>query len=250
MKDDKFEELLMEAFSPEISDEEIMMKPKENIETMKRANVKKAVITAIAACLIFSMTALAAGKIKAFVSGWNSKTYERHADIGKAAEDAGFEVIDMPEQFANGYTFKTTEVQDWNAVDDGFHKVDSFEELSVRYEKDGKELLVYALIDDNEMFSNDDEPNPVKEKEINGIELLAYEYNYKFVPTDYELTEEDKEFEAVPGNFITYGSEEVELIKMSTVNFVKDGISYSIMDNSSADHIAEMFEMAEELLTE
>ena len=35
MKDDKFEELLMDALSPEISDEEIMMKPKENIETMK-----------------------------------------------------------------------------------------------------------------------------------------------------------------------------------------------------------------------
>ena len=89
MKDDKFEELLMEALSPKISDEEIMMKPKENIETMKRANVKKVVITAIAACLVFAMTALAAGKIKAFVSGWNLKTYENHADMGKAAEDAG-----------------------------------------------------------------------------------------------------------------------------------------------------------------
>ena len=80
--------------------------------------------------------------------------------------------------------------------------------------------------------------------------VLAREFTFKFVPSDYEVTEEDKEFEAVPGNFISYGSEDVELIKMSTVNFVKDGISYSIMDNSSADHIEEMFEMAEELLTE
>ena len=248
MKDDKFEELLMEALSPEISDEEIMMKPKENIETMKRANVKKVVITAIAACLVFAMTALAAGKIKAFVSGWNLKTYESHADMGKAAEDAGFDVMEMPEQFANGYLFMKTEVQDWNAVDDGFNKVDSFNELTAKYEKDGKELLVYAHADDPAMYADDNDPDPIEVRTINGIEVLAREFTFKFVPSDYEVTEEDKEFEAVPGNFISYGSEDVELIKMATVAFVKDGVRYSIMDNNSADHMEEMVEMAEELL--
>ena len=72
--------------------------------------------------------------------------------------------------------------------------------------------------------------------------------HYKFVPADYELTEADKAMMEQPGNFLSYGSDEVKEMDMSFVKWEKDGISYLLMDMDASETAESMFSIARELI--
>lgn len=249
MKDERFEALLKESLCIDVSEEEIKVKKERYSEKMKKTSRKRIVFAAVAACIALSITVYAAGRITGFISGTHVTSYENYGEMEKAAEDAGFSVMELPEQFDNGYTFRKTEVQDWHAVDNNLNTIQKFNELNVRYEKDGHELFLTAEVDNPSFYENDpSQPDPVEVRNLGGTEVSAYRYHYKSVPTGYEKTEEDIAFERVPGNYISYGSSEVEESDIASLLFSKDGIRYCIMDCTGAEHFSEMFEMAAQLL--
>ena len=73
---------------------------------------------------------------------------------------------------------------------------------------------------------------------------------YKFVPTDYELTDEDKENMEKPGYEICYGSDEVEINRCSGFIFEYESQTYNMLGFDSRLTDDEWFNMAEELLAQ
>ena len=81
-----------------------------------------------------------------------------------------------------------------------------------------------------------------------GTELCFYKLTNKFVPADYELTEEDKKAQE-DGNFnLAYGSDKVEVMTSYTVEWNMDGQGYSLFKFGEDLGAEEMFGMAEEII--
>ena len=79
-------------------------------------------------------------------------------------------------------------------------------------------------------------------------ELCFYKLTNKFVPADYELTEEDKKAQE-DGNFnLAYGSDKVEVMTSYTVEWNMDGQGYSLFKFGEDLGAEEMFGMAEEII--
>ena len=177
---------------------------------MKKGFMKKAVAAVAAICVFGSMTAFAIGKI----AGITSRT------------DIRDEV----------HTYET-EDKDGNKLGNGT-------QLSVTYGKDGMEDVTFSA-----EVGMDGELTPAEVRTCeDGTELCFYKLTNKFVPADYELTEEDKKAQE-DGNFnLAYGSDKVEVMTSYTVEWNMDGQGYSLFKFGEDLGAEEMFGMAEEII--
>lgn len=226
-------------------DEAILDSQKE-AGTMKHLSVKKLVIGVAAACLLVGGGAYAAGHATGLVSGTSlSDTYKSYDDIDKAQGKLGYEV-DSIETFSNGYDFREMSVDDVDGVDDEGNKVYTYKEMTIHYEKDGENTLWLNSCKPVEEAVKDKTPDATAQ--CGDITLYYDEYTYKFVPVDYELTEEDKENEARDDYFISYGSDEVEIMQNKGVTWEKEGTYYSLSGFDLSMSSDEMFAMANEVI--
>lgn len=250
MTDQKLEMLLKQTLSPEISDEEIKLKCGLRKETtkMKIRSLKKAGIIAAAACLLVGTTVFAAGKITSTVTGHNRTEFSDFSKINKAMDKAGFK-ISVVEDFSNGYSFSKATVQDTKGLDDEYNEVMSYNQINVEYvNESGNKLALYAMETVNETSNSEVAPASEESREIEGVTVNYYVYHYKFVPLDYELTEEDKANMEASNYEISYGSDEVEEIDMANLVWEKDGIRYDLLDYGKNEKANNLFGMVEELL--
>ena len=228
---------LMEADAPE----------KEN-QTMK--NKKRTVYILLAAAIIclMSITAYAAGllNIHSYFSG-SSKIYDEYSDIGHALAQVGLQA-EIPEAFTNGFRFHSAEVQDWDAMDENGEQVLTFKELIAYYKDEQGKMLALRLRGNLEELPKD-ERTPVSEKTVGGVELKFYRSIYRFVPEDYQLSQEEKEWANQPGHYVSYGADEIQEKIASFLLWTENGISYSIMNLGwDAFESDTLFMMAEEMI--
>ncbi len=227
-------------------DDEILNSQKE-AATMKHLSVKKMMIGVAAACLLVGGGAYAAGHAAHLSSGHNlMDAYTSYEDMDKAQQKLGY-AVDSAESFANGYQFDRMFVDDVDGWDENGNKVYTFQELMIHYKREGEQSDMYMAIHRPvEQTGRDKQPDATRT--CGDITLYYDEYTYKFVPPDYEPTEEDKANEAKPGYYISYGSAEVEIKRSTGVTWEKDGIYYNLAGfdlNLSSD---EMFDMAEQVI--
>ena len=83
---------------------------------------------------------------------------------------------------------------------------------------------------------------------IEGIEVKYYLDTYKWVPSEYELTEQDKKNMEKDNYFISMGASKVSENQVSGVSWVQDGIYYHIGNVYGKTEPEVMFQMAEELI--
>lgn len=218
---------------------------KNQEDKIVKFNKKKAVVIALVACMLSGITVFAAGEIVGYRS-WSNNLTEEH-DIAKArdnAEDMGAS-LEIPETFSNGYTFSYSNMGGVEGIDEEGRAIAEGKSFMATYIKEG-ESDVYLNIDPCL------EPLVVEEKdsvkEINGITVYFYEDTYKFVPTDYELTEEDKINMEKPGYEISYGSDEVQIQQCSGFIFEYDNKTFNSLSFGSNLTEDDWYAMAGELL--
>lgn len=222
---------------------------KEIMEMSKYQRKKSAIRILLIAAMIamLSITAYAADflHIKTLVSS-TGKRYGSYQEMGQAIKKAGFQ-MDVIEKFDSGYTFDKAYVSDVDALDEDGRKVLTYQEIEVDYRnEEGEKLILFAY--------SDQEALPHKEhvlsqaKEISDIMAHYHVDHYKFVPDDYQLTEAEELWRQQPGNFISFGSEEVKESAVSFLCWTKDGICYSMMDPDATESADTLFTMAEELM--
>lgn len=213
---------------------------------MKNIFIKKLIVTAAVLCVLGSMTAFAIGKITGVRAGSSLidevHTYEQAKELQKEYGPK----INFPEKFSNGYEFKSavpvhfeTQDKDGNTVGSGTH-------LSVTYEKSGMEDITFS--EDVDM-DNESSPTEIKVCE-DSSELRFYKTINKFVPENYELTDEDKKSQK-EGHFnLAYGSDEIEVMTSYMVEWNIGGQKYSLFKFGDELSMDELFEMAEEMMNQ
>ncbi|MDD3368105.1 MAG: hypothetical protein PHP50_04325 [Lachnospiraceae bacterium] len=219
----------------------------EEFTMKKHISKKKLIIGTLAACFMVSMSCFAAGKITGYVSHRNPFTASKDfSDLEKVKKKAGYD-IKAVESFTNGYEFtslnsnsQAAQVADGNNVKEGI-------EINLEYTKDGNRIALYT----DTLYSPEENTQvPQKTMDINGITVAYNQDTYKFVPPDYELTEEDKANEQKDHYFISCGSDEVEIQQAYSVSWVDNGVNYDLFAFDLELTPEKWFQMAEEIINQ
>lgn len=220
---------------------------KEN-QTMKSKRRTRIFILAAALICLLSITAYAAGllNIQSYQSG-SSNIFVKYSEINKALAQAGLQA-DIPERFATGFRFQSAKVQDVDAMDENGEQVLTFKELIVYYKDEQGQMLALRLREDLEELPKDDRA-PASTKTVGAVELKFYQDIYRFVPEDYQLSEEETKWADQPGHYVSYGADEVQEKIASFLLWTENGINYSLMNlGFDAFEADTLFMMAEEMI--
>lgn len=217
------------------------IKMEEN--NMRKISPKKLIIMVAAACLLVSTVCVAAGKVASTRS--TSSRLNDIKDYGKLAEveeQLGYPA-DAPESFTNGYRFAYMNISDREDLDENGNVLAKYKDLTITYDSaDGNNLML-------EIGKSGAEKGRIDStREYQGLEIIYTKDFYKFVPVDYELTEEDKLNSEKDNYFISYGAPEVEEMVIQSVSWENNGIRYLIMDMLNVLGEDDLYGMAEETI--
>ncbi len=229
----------------------------------RRGSEKEAVImkfqkrkVALAAAVIVaigSISCYATGKMTGLMVGSSHLTeVSEYSGLAAAEEKAGFET-GMPETFSSGYVFKNVNTGEGKAVDAEGNGIPGTEYIDVfmTYEKDGSEITASIMPELKEEPAEEAEakaPEASETREIGGITVSYYETTMKVVPPDYELTEQDKK-DMENSNFtISYGSDQVYVQKVRSIDWKADGKAYNLLDMEGTVDAGTLFSMAQDVI--
>lgn len=249
LNEQKTDEILKKALSPIKPDQVLNQKLRYEMENkkMKKMNMKKMVISVAAGCLLLGSISVAAIDDIAYIASSSSAFGEKDfSKLDKYEEEVGFSVKAL-EKFQNEYTFVEMVIDNNSKCDENGNSVMDFKGISFEYEKSGCDSL-YISMDKDIYLSRDDERQPDEITVIGDIEVSYYLDTYKWVPVDYELTEEDEENLKKDNYFISDGADEVSENLVSSVSWVQDGIYYNIGNVFGETDADVLFQMAEELI--
>ncbi len=212
-------------------------------------NWGKKLVAALAVAAVAATGAVAASGIVASVSShtYRDKGWKSFSDTEAYVEQY---VPDMKylESFSNGYEFdsgctNTASKNDENGVSLGI-----FTDISLVYEKDGKEFFFEAgPVQDDLTYASDFDTV----RNVDGIEMRYRELFGIYLPPDGSIKptpEEQARYEAGEIN-IAYGSEEREEQTYYSVKWIEDGIVYSIATFDPGDLTEDdFFDMAQEVV--
>lgn len=214
---------------------------------MKRVSKKMVVVVAIAACMTIGTTAFAAGHIATYRS-WSSSQSEI-SDYSKAVEKAdelGGELT-IPQAFTNGYTFDAANTMRVEGLDDNGNVLVKGTDFTARYTRESMPDINVFI---NKSYDEEEESYAVSSKMMGDVTVYFNQATYKFVPEDYELTDEDKQNMEDSHYEISVGSDTVEIMNNNGISFEKDGRYYSMFAWDSDMTADEWYEMAEEWLAQ
>ena len=216
--------------------------------TARKRKLPWKILVAAALIPLLTVTAFAADvlNIRTLVSGMTHYSSSQFSDMDKAMEKAGFQ-MDVKESFQNGFAFEKVYVEDTRGLDENDREVLKYREVQVNYRNaDGLRLCLFAQPDVEGVA---DSESPVAQTaQIGGMTVTYYHDHYKFVPANYELSEAEKQWEAIPGNYISYGTDAVEETDVAFACWEKDGLRYTIMDSGAKVSPQTLFAMAKELM--
>lgn len=219
--------------------------PEKENQTMKSKKIRYVFLAAALICLM-SITAYAADllNIHSYMSG-SSNYFQKYSQMENAMKKAGLQA-EIPEEFQNGFRFQTGKNQDVDGMDENDQKVLTLTELLIYYQNEKNQTLTLRLMTHMDGLPKD-ERVPDREETVGEVSLKYYQDTYKFVPEDYQLSEEDEKWLDQPGHYLSYGADEVTESTATFLSWTNNGIDYSIMDWNTVEPDV-LFEMAEEML--
>jgi len=248
---------IAEVFRAEVEDITVSDSVKRNIDEIlfekefKGGKVvklfsKKRMLVLGAACIILSASVVfAGGQVTSLVSRSNLfAVCKDYSKLSKQEEKLGYSV-EIVEQFSNGYIFESMEVGKVKGLDEAGNIVETYKELDVDYKN---ELGEKVSLNADQRNAGRDFRTPVQILECGETTFYYYLDTYKFVPVDYELTEEDRKNMEREDYEISTGSDEVEINMMSSVEWERNNVRYNLLAIDTEMTADEMLEMASEII--
>ena len=223
MKSD-FDTWMKEALAKKVETLEPSEQMLENIRREAKARGKETgfmkfgmkKIVAVAAICVMSVTAYAATQL-AGVSVGTTNNITAYEDVAKAEKKLDMDAKYV-ERFDNGFTFDRAGTGQEHGYDaDGNAIGQEYDVLTISYKNDDGETLSLT-VQNGSSFAD------AGQEETEGYVITAN----KFVPPDYELTEEDKAMQEAGELNIAYGSDKVELKTFENYSWEDDGLYYSL----------------------
>ena len=228
--------------------DETYVREAEQAPTARKRKLPWKAFVAAALIPLLTITAYAADvlNIRTLVSGMTHYTSSQYVDMDKAMDKAGYQ-MDVKESFSSGFTFEKVSVEDVRGLDENDREALRYREVEVTYRNaDGVRVCLFANPDIEEI--TDSESPVAQTTQIGGVTVSYYLDHYKFVPPDYQLSEAEKQWQEIPGNYISYGSDTPQETDVSFLCWEKDGIRYSFMDSGAKLTPQALFAMAAELM--
>ena len=197
-----------------------------NAPARKRHLWSKRFVAVAAVAAIAVTGAFAAGGMGGiFSKGWSDQRLDLSSTQAHLA-DAGV-ALTLPDKIGE-YTFSYGSDVDTTAQND-MGETEKVSQVDATYTKDGAKLNLsahksYTVFTEDEM----ENPVPATTAEVNGVTLTYRDAHYRFVPADYEESDEEKQQEKNGELVISYGSDEVEDQMFQSVLWEQDGVTYLI----------------------
>lgn len=214
--------------------------------------LKSAAIVAAACVLLVGGTALAASGIVSNIVSHNrigSKT-TTYVDMSKLETDINMDVLTV-ERFSNGFTFRSAEIFDMSDYSEDGSKLADASGLNITYAKDGIPDI-YLDIEPVSTIRNDEDTS--METRMVGDVAVKYSLDeYLFLPPNMEGQVSQELLDRMENDdhfFISYGSDQKETQMTTNLIFDVNGVHYCLMTFDTTLTVDELFDMAEELITE
>ncbi|MGL5348575.1 MAG: hypothetical protein ACRDA3_14600 [Peptostreptococcaceae bacterium] len=210
----------------------------------KNGSFKKKLVVGLAATFVLGTTAFAVGKLSSIVgSTSNIPTYRNMPSIEVVNKDFGFEPK-LVDEFENGYKFKSGHTSNNEGFDEDGNSYGKSKALTMFYKKNKCEISI--TVEDMTLVAESE--NAVIAGNYNNTDIYYTSYINKFVPVDYEMTEQDKKDEASGKYVFSVGSREVETSEIQHIGFKLDGLYYSILGMDSDLKQEDLVKMAQEII--
>lgn len=211
---------------------------------MSRSMGIRKIVVAAAVVAAFGVTAIAAMK----AAGLEGHTDLRDAvysvsEIQELSDDEDFGVKYIDE-FSNGYKFEVGYPSVGKATDADGNTIKEYTSFAVEY-KNGDSEIVFFTEPNADVV---DMPTDCETVDVDGTTVYTMEDTYKFVPPDYEMTEQDKEDEASGKYIFSYGTEEVEIQNVKQVMWKEGSVICTILEQTGTLDMDELVSMAEEVM--
>lgn len=218
----------------------------KELTTMKnRKRISRILIAAAVICLL-TVTAFAAELVRVHSLVIKDKAYNENYEVLKQEmEESGLDV-NLPEQFTTGFRFQEVRTGEVEGTDDAGNLVMSFRELTAYYRNDNGQQVSLRM--QPNLAEEGDIRTPTASKTVGGVTLNYYVDHYKFVPDGYEPSEEEQQWMQQPGNYLSYGSDEVVESAFAFLNWKTAENDFSIADMTAAINPDVLFAMAEEII--
>lgn len=210
----------------------------------KNGLLKKKVIIALTATFVLGTTAFASGKLFSIV-GSTSKipTYNTIPKVEQINKDFGFNPK-LVDKFDNGYIFKNGYTVNNEGFDEQENSLGKTKSLHFDYTKGNDKLSLYM---EDKMLGERSKEEAVVDT-YNNIDLYYHSYANKLVPEDYKMTEQDKKDEASGKYVFSFGSEDIEISEVQSLNWEQNGVYYSFLVTDSDLSQDELVKMAHQVI--
>ena len=145
-------------------------------------------------------------------------------DVPKLVEKLGY----TPKYLASlqgGWEFTEGHISTMQRLDENQRRMSYvYKELYLDYCR-GEESLCFVASNSGQSITVDERDSV---REVAGVQVVYSRQLYRFVPPDYELTEEDREQLESGLIEMSYGSSQVEEMMLNSVQWVQDGVHYNI----------------------
>ncbi|NNU75143.1 hypothetical protein [Clostridium estertheticum] len=217
----------------------------ENIKLCKRGSIRKKIIITLAATMVIGTTVFASGKIQSiYGSSSTIPTYTTIPTVEQVKNDFKFNPK-LVDKFDNGYTFADGYTVNNKGVDEKGNTVKKSKSLDFTYTK-GNDKLDLSM--ENGMLGERSNKETVFDT-YNGIDLYYSSSVYKTVPANYKLTEQDKQ-DKLSGKYVfSYGSDKIEISQFKYLDWMQDGIHYSLSSMNSSISKDELVKMAPQVIS-
>lgn len=174
--------------------------------------------------------------------------YRSLKDLPEVEKIVGYPVTAV-EEFSNGLRFESLYVGGEAVYDEDFNVLQEYYGVMAEYRSDDGKRITLSLTPVLDILGGHEAPAPSETRDLDGVELRLSFDRYRFVPPDYEKTEEDLRREAAGHFYISYGADAVEEHDYAFADFVLDGVNYVLMDSDASPASGDtLTQMAAELL--
>lgn len=230
----------------------------DNLEK-ERFKMKKTKVIVIAAAAVMAIgigigAVASSGTIRVISGGSSSiPTYKELPTAQQLEKNIGI-TPKIVSEFSNGYVFENAtkvnqKIEDIS--DDGSRVVVQLEDgkdakynsLSIRYKSGDNKITIDTAPADYDIDKEAEET-----ENYNGVSIRYNAFTNKFVPGDYQQTEQDIKDEAEGKYVFSYGTDDIEIHEIQGVTWTQDGIKYHINAMDSPLSEQELIAMAKEVI--
>lgn len=195
--------------------------------------------------LLCGLTVLGATMGKSWIGHTNLK-YKTFPSQERIFKDVGF-VPKYTESLPGGFEYANGGIGESKLSDDAGSILTQTKNVDLGYKRENeKSTLNLSITQVEEKFLDNKQSQLVGD--LNGINLYYYQQDYKFVPPNYELTEEDKRAKEAGELEISYGAPEISICNVQGLSWYEDGLYYTIMGSDYSFTVEEVIDMATHII--